>query len=830
MELCHMITGVNRNDIGYIVHTNCADILLCFVTEEIVRVRVSFDRRFDEASYVLCMTAWEDRLDPLFVKERTRVAPVFPAMTETEDAFVFETKKLRLVWAKHPFGLSLYDADGVCIYKDLAGTPYVRDANGRIIHYSSMKEDDCFYGFGEKTGPLNKNKQFLRQKATDALGYDPLHTDTLYKHIPFYIRLDRRTQQAVGLFYNNFYESVFNMGCEKSNYWSRYSYWQADGGDIDLFLLAGGKISSILEHYTKLTGRPALLPKRAFGYQASSMYYPELESDCDRAIIRFIETARELGFPTDGFHLSSGYTTCEGKRCVFTWNSDRFPNPGEYIREMDRLGAPNVPNVKPGVLLAHPEFDHFAKEHAFVKDSVSDQPAVGKWWGGDGAFWDYTNPKARSLWKRLLTERLLKLGIRSVWNDNCEYDSLLDQDCRCCFDGQGGTIRHLKPIMSTLMCKLAIEAIEELDPDARPYVVCRSGSAGIQAYAQTWCGDNRTGWDSLRHNIPVITGMGLSGQPHEGSDIGGFYGPAPSGELFVRWVQHGIFQPRFSIHSASSDHTVTEPWMYSGYTSLIRDAIRLRYRLTPYLYAAQYESTRNGAPLMRALVYEFQHDPNVYDESFDFLFGRDILVANVLEPGLCTRRVYLPDGCRWYDWNDDYVCYDGGQTIEIPVTLETIPLFIREGAIIPMADNEIHNMEQDPVTDLRLLLVPGISRQYELYNDDGSSNSYRNGVYKKWTIRMSGTEHIHVDFTEEGTYLDPMERIQLEMVLPDQCPYAVRLDNADLHHYLYRRDFEEAESGWYYSMTKRAALIKYKNPKSDYHIAISMESVDLIDM
>ena len=140
--------------------------------------------------------------------------------------------------------------------------------------------------------------------------------------------------------------------------------------------------------------------------------------------------------------------------------------------------------------------------------------------------------------------------------------------------------------MCTIMCRLAGEAVEEHNADARPYVVCRSGSSGIQKYAQTWCGDNCTSWKSLQYNIPIITGMGLSGQPNEGADIGGFAGPAPGEELFVRWVQNGIFQPRFSIHSASNDNTVTEPWMFRDSAPLIRDAILLRYRMTPYLYSA----------------------------------------------------------------------------------------------------------------------------------------------------------------------------------------------------------------------------------------------------
>ena len=830
MYLCKQIQSMERLDGAFLFHTNCADIKVCFVTDEIVRVRVAFDRELAEESYILSTTAWEDRLDGLFAAERTRVQPVTPDVTVTDAAITFETAAVRLVAERDPLCFKLYDKEGTLLHSDLAGAPYILDSNRRVTHYSAMAEEDCFYGFGEKTGLLNKNKRFLRERATDAMGYDAEKMDTLYKHIPFYIQLSRASRKAVGIFYNNFYESVFNMGCEKSNYWPRYSYWQADGGDIDLFLIAGGTIRRVVDNYTLLTGRPALLPKRALGYQGSSMYYPELEKDSDDAVLNFIDTIKEEGFPIDGFHLSSGYTSYNNKRCVFTWNTDRFKDPRAYFAAMNEKGAQNVPNVKPGILLCHPRFDEFNARNVFVKDAEQDTYAVGKWWGGDGAFWDYTSPDGRQAWKDFLTEALIDVGTDSIWDDNCEYDSLLDKDARCDFDGKGGTIGQLKPLMSTLMCKVGAEAVVEHDPKARPYIVCRSGSAGIQKYAQTWCGDNFTSWKTLRYNIPIITGMGLSGQPNEGADIGGFHGPAPSEELFVRWVQNGIFQPRFSIHSASNDNTVTEPWMYRGSAGLIRDAILLRYRFTPYLYSAEYEASRTGAPIMRPLVYEFQDDPAVYDESFEFMFGRDILVANVLEPGAKTWKVYLPAGSKWYDWGNNYACYEGGQTIEIPVEISTIPLFLREGAIVPMASNQLMSMANDHMTSLHLTVVPGADSSYTLYDDDGVTNDFKAGVCRKTEIKVSGASVVQVKFAAEGSYTDFVEDVTVEMVRKDRSPFWVALDGRKLEHYLNRRKFDAAAEGWYYSQTKRAVLVKYANPRKDATLTVSFEDFDLIGM
>jgi len=243
MKICKTFLGYENLNGMYLVHVNCADIAICFVTDEIVRVRVSFDKEMAEESYILSMTAWDDRMDGLLAGERTKKDPVEPMIEDGNEMLVFSTKSVRLELHKDPLCLKLYDNEGTLLYSDIEGSPFLQDSNNRVCHYSQMQgEEECYYGFGEKAGSLNKNKCFLRERATDAMGYDAEKMDTLYKHIPFYIRLNRESQKAVGLFYHNFYESVFNMGCEKSNYWPRYTYWQADGGDIDLFLL--GEIQS----------------------------------------------------------------------------------------------------------------------------------------------------------------------------------------------------------------------------------------------------------------------------------------------------------------------------------------------------------------------------------------------------------------------------------------------------------------------------------------------------------------------------------------------------------------------------------------------------------
>lgn len=380
------------------------------------------------------------------------------------------------------------------------------------------------------------------------------------------------------------------------------------------------------------------------------------------------------------------------------------------------------------------------------------------------------------------------------------------------------------------MARTAKEAIAEEAPNVRPYIVSRAGFAGIQRYAQTWAGDNNSSWKSLKFNIPVILGMGLSGVANQGCDIGGFFGPAPEPELFVRWVQNGIFQPRFSIHSCNTDNTVTEPWMYPSYTGYVRDAIRLRYRLVPYFYSLLHEASVAGSPVMRPLVYEFEHDPSVWDESFDFMLGSSILVANVLEPGARTRQVYLPSGCDWVDWSNGRR-YSGGQTVEVPVDLSSIPMFIRSGAIVPIAEG-LGNIHRDTVEELVLLVEPSGDSEFVLYDDDGTSNNFKMGDLLRTTIRVSAGSTTELSFTHEGSYDTPLKRLVVDLMCDRIAPIQVEMPGlgGKLPMFLDVKEWALSEAGWYYDMERKAARIKYPYPKTDYSLCVDFGVKDLISI
>jgi alpha-glucosidase len=290
----------------------------------------------------------------------------------------------------------------------------------------------------------------------------------------------------------------------------------------------------------------------------------------------------------------------------------------------------------------------------------------------------------------------------------------------------------------------------------------------MQRYVQTWSGDNRTNWTSLRYNIRMGLGMSLSGLYNVGHDVGGFSGDKPDAELFVRWVQNGVMHPRFTIHSWNDDHTVNEPWMYPAVTPAIRAAIELRYRLLPYLYTLLWQAHADDEPMLRPTFLDHEHDVQTSVECDEFLLGRDLLVASVVEPGQRERRLWLPDNqTGWYDYAT-HQWYSGGQWITLDAPLEQQPMLVRAGAGLPLSQRLRHvDANADDQRELQLYPLKGKGTSAGLlFEDDGESWGYQNGhaLWLHWQMTCDAAA-IHLRFTRKGSYTPGWQ--MLKVTLPD---------------------------------------------------------------
>ncbi|MDB5482803.1 MAG: malZ [Caulobacteraceae bacterium] len=660
------------SDTGAVAHV--------FVLEEdVIRLLVLPDGRLRHARSWTVAPGAEDV--PAEGRDRFDTAgfacPAFICDMADEDRIVVATSRLRLTAELR--GLKCRWE----VRRDGVWTEAARDRptqaydfgwwDGTPRHYLARSPGERYFGLGERSGAMDRAGRRFRLSNVDAMGYDARTSDPLYKHIPFYITRRADSGLAFGLFYDTLSDCVFDFGCEHSNYHGPYRYLAAEHGDVDLYVLGGPTVAETVRRFTWLTGRPAATPDWALGYSGSAMGY----ADAPDAAVRlegFLAKLVEHDIPCTSFHLSSGYTSVGGRRHVFHWNREKFPDPAAFSERFARAGLKIIANIKPVLLTDNPAFPAAARAALLLADADG-EPVLEQFWDGVGAYVDFTNPAAADWWTGQVKEQLLAFGIAATWNDNNEYEV---NNPRALAHGFGAPFpaREMKPLHTLLMLRASRRAQVEHAPGDPAFLISRAGFAGMQRYAQTWSGDNRTSWESLKWNIPMGLGLALSGVSSIGHDVGGFAGPRPDSELFVRWVGLGVFLPRFSIHSWNDDGSVNEPWMHPGVLDDVRALMRLRQRLAPYLSTLLQRYRDSYEPVMRPLFHDFPDDPEAWSETDDFLLGDAVLVAPVTAPGVTARRVRLPAGAHWRDaWTGEM--FVGGETVDRPAPYARPPFFIR---------------------------------------------------------------------------------------------------------------------------------------------------------
>ncbi|MDO7843516.1 glycoside hydrolase family 31 protein [Sphingomonas immobilis] len=548
--------------------------------------------------------------------------------------------------------------------------------DGKVRHYLARQPGERFYGLGEKAGAMDRAGRRFRLISLDPMGYDAELSDPLYKTIPYILVAD--TGGAChGAFYDTMADVSFDFGQEMDNYHGAYRYCVAESGDLDLYMIAGPDPAAVTRRFTWLSGRPAMMPRWSVGYSGSTMTYTDAP-DAQAQMAEFITRLEEHDIGCSSFHFSSGYTSIGAKRYVFNWNREKFPDPAAFVKSYRDAGIELVPNIKPALLRDHPRYAEVAAKGLFVSDEEGNV-VEGQYWDELCAFLDFTNPDAAAWWRENLTGALLDFGIRSTWNDNNEY-GVWDARAAFAFWGEQRPAAEARPLQAMLMSRASRAAQLAHDPDRRPYLVTRSGMTGLHRYAQTWSGDNRTDWKTIRYNTKMALGLALSGVSNSGHDVGGFAGRKPEPELFLRWVQAGVMMPRFSIHSWNDDRSVNEPWMYPQVLPAIRRLMALRQTLTPFLYDLLWRYHRDYEPVVRPLWLDFPADQDAWTDGDDHMLGRDLLVALVCDEGATRREVRAPAGADWIDvWTGDIV--RGGETVTLHAPLDgPPPLLARAGS------------------------------------------------------------------------------------------------------------------------------------------------------
>lgn len=620
------------------------------------------------------------------------------------------------------------------------------------VYVSKVMENDMyFYGLGERTGSLNKKGYHYRNWNTD----DPTpHGETyaqLYKSIPFLIAI--KNNEASGIFFDNHFESHFDMGKENSNYY----YFGAKDGNLDYYFIYGPEVSEVVNEYTNLTGKTPLPQLWTLGYQQCRWSYAP-----EQRALEIAKTFREKNIPCDTIYLDIDYM--DDFR-VFTWDNKKFKNPKAFTDELKSMGFKVVTIIDPGVKVdkGYKIYDEGLKNGYFAtdKDGMVYKNTV---WPGDSVFPDFMNSQVREWWGNN-QKIMFNLGIAGIWNDMNEpasFNGPLPEDIVFNNDGTLVTHKEIHNVYGHMMDKATYEGIKEAT-NKRPFVVTRACYAGTQKYSTVWTGDNQSTWEHLRMSLPMLMNIGLSGMAFCGTDVGGF-GFDCTGELLSRWVQVGTFTPLFRNHSTIGSRE-QEPWAFDEITEEInKKYIKLRYKFIPYLYDMMHKCEKSGAPIIRPLLYNYQNDKKTYEINDEFMFGDNVLVSPVVEQGARQKLVYLPKGNSWIDyWTGEE--FEGGQYIIKDAPLDICPIYIKTMSIISNGEDVNYIGEKDTeCLNLSIYLCDKKGEgKYIAYNDDGESFDYKNGRFNEYEFIFDLNDNLNIKMNKNIGYENKYKSIEFTL-------------------------------------------------------------------
>ena len=697
----------------------------------------------------------------------------FLEVTEDNHHYQIKTSKVQCRIQKIDMRVSIYDLNENVLLEDELGFHWEEsyEYGGNIVKMSKASKDgECFYGLGDKATQLNLKGKRVENFATDQYAFSK-DQEPLYKVVPFYIGLQKK--ESYGIFFDNTFRTYFDFCHERRNV---TSFW-AEGGEMNYYFIYGPLMQDVVTTYTDLTGKPELPPLWALGYhQCKWSYYPE--SNVKEVAAKF----RELQIPCDAIYLDIDYM--DGFRC-FIWNKNYFPDPKRMVAELAEDGFKTIVIIDPGIKI---DKEYSIYKEALEKDYFckrADGPFMkGKVWPGECNFPDYTNPEVREWWAGLFKELISDIGVKGVWNDMNEPavmevpNKTFPMDVRHNYDGNPCSHRKAHNIYGTQMARATYHGVKRFAYPKRPFVITRSAYAGAQRYTSSWTGDNVASWEHLWIANIQVQRMCISGMGFTGSDIGGF-AEQPSGELYARWIQLGVFHPFCRTHS-SGDHGDQEPWAFDEEViDITRKFVNLRYQLLPYLYTMFWQYIEEGIPMLKPLVYYDQDDTQTHYRNDEFIFGNQILVCPILEPNSLGRRMYIPNG-QWYNyWTNEFI--SGGKEIWVDTKFDQIPIFVKAGAIIPKYPVQQYVGEKE-ITELTLDLYFNEGKEKsEIYEDAQDGYDYKKGRYSLLSLQTIGKEkELIVQLHKEGKYITSYSTFKINLF---GLPFSVKeieIDNVKI--------------------------------------------------
>ena len=579
-------------------------------------------------------------------------------------------------------------------------------------------DDEHYYGLGQNhEGFLDHRGHAVR------CWQDYLATAGPSVCVPFLV-----TNKGYGLVWDNPSKTTIEPG------FNEQTRWTSEVGDrVSFFVIAGATADEIYAGYRLLTGPTPLLPKAAYGYIQCKQRYASQKEVRDVA-----QGYRDRHLPADVMVVDWFYFTQMGQ---FDLDPKFWPDPAAMNKQLHAMGFETMISVWPRFV---PEDRYYAEllEKGWLIHLADGTPIDGLPYDRAGSDIDTTNPEAAKWYWKTIHDNILSLGFDSLWADETEPD--LPPNGAYFHIGPGTQFFNVYPLFHTAAL---YDGFRKDEPERRALILSRDAYLGAQRNgAIFWSSDIYPTWDTLKRQIPTGLDFAASGLTYWSNDTGGWqYLPAehhpahkplldPSDaranvggyddypELYTRWFQYAAFLPIFRTHGS---RLYNEVWTYGKAAEpILEKYLKLRYQLMPYIYSLGYRTNESGAPYMRALFMDFPDDPNVAGLGDEYMFGPAFLVAPVTEQGATSRSVYLPAGADWYNyWTNQRI--RGGQTIKVDAPIDTLPLFVRAGSILPLGEPVQSTSETQKIARVRV--YPGADGDFTLYDDDGKTYAYESG-------------------------------------------------------------------------------------------------------
>ena len=671
------------------------------------------------------------------------------ALSESDTELAFAIDGLVVTIDKSPLRLSFANDDELLFEEEHGYFAYDTIRGFRF----RLQDDEKIMGGGQRVLGMDRRGKRLPLYNRAHYGYTT-ESYQMYYGLPAVM-----SSRKYAIVHDNSASGWIDIGSTEND----VLQFEAAGGRTAYIVVAGDTYPQLIGNYTDVTGKQPLPPRWAFGNYASRFGY-RTEKQTRDVVRRF----RRADIPLDAVILDLYWfgPDIQGHMGNLDWDREAFPTAEDMIADFRRQGVRTIPITEPFILTTSTNWQDAVDNEALAKNATGAPKTFDFYFGNTGLIDVFSQAGRQWFWKHYQT--LFEQGAAATWGDLGEpevhpADSLHRVGSAL---ASGDEVHNA---YGHMWAKTVYDNQVERFPDMRPVIMMRSGFAGSQRYGiLPWTGDVDRSWGGLKPQVELSLQMGLFGLAYNHSDLGGFAGGETfDKEMYVRWLQYGVFQPVYRPHG--QEHIPSEPVFHDRETlRLSREAIRLRYRLLPYNYTLAWENTTTGMPLMRPLFFEDESDPGLIDEKDAYLWGDAFLVKPVTDPGVSEVEVPLPDGA-WFDfWNDTR--YIGGQTASVPVTLETIPVLVRAGSIIPMVEavNTTDDYSSEKLTLHYYADSSATQSSARLFEDDGSSRtSLEDGTYEllEFNADRSG-DALRISLNRNGEgYPGMPKRRKLEIVI-----------------------------------------------------------------